>query len=165
MQLNFEFLYLIYLLQVFTAIKENSMHIPYRNSKLTYLLQDSIGGDAKAMVFINISPLESNTRETTSTLMFGQVGITRLTMLCLYLSQVIRAIERTPAKKNTKKPQWFCQYISVNDSFHCLKNMLEFNILLLSGRYSLYWMRKCSHVLYSTVLYCTGWVVMYRIAL
>ena len=82
MQLNFEFLYLIYLLQVFTAIKENSMHIPYRNSKLTYLLQDSIGGDAKAMVFINISPLESNTRETTSTLMFGQVGITRLTMLC-----------------------------------------------------------------------------------
>ena len=61
-------------LQVFTAIKENSMHVPYRNSKLTYLLQDSIGGDAKAMVFINISPLEVNMRETSSTLMFGQVS-------------------------------------------------------------------------------------------
>ena len=63
------------LIQVFTALRSNSMHVPYRNSKLTYLLQDCIGGDAKTMVFINVSPLEYNVRETISTLQFGQVWL------------------------------------------------------------------------------------------
>ena len=59
--------------QVFTALRTNSLHVPYRNSKLTYMLQDSLGGDAKTMIFLNVSPLEYNVRETVSTLQFGQV--------------------------------------------------------------------------------------------
>jgi len=58
--------------QIFSALRSKSVHVPYRNSKLTQLLQPSLGGDAKACMFINISPLESNAQETLSTLEFGQ---------------------------------------------------------------------------------------------
>eukprot|EP00041_Stephanoeca_diplocostata_P034800 m.1205232 g.1205232 ORF g.1205232 m.1205232 type:complete len:251 (+) comp24582_c0_seq18:3670-4422(+) len=57
--------------QVFTALRQDQSHIPYRNSKLTHILQDSLGGDAKTCVFINTSPAESNLPETLSTLQFG----------------------------------------------------------------------------------------------
>ena len=69
---------LIRQLKVFTSLKNNSLHVPYRNSKLTHLLQDSLGGDAKTMIFMNVSPLEYNVRETISTLQFGQVFISLL---------------------------------------------------------------------------------------
>jgi kinesin family protein C2/C3 len=59
--------------QVFTSLRTAQSHIPYRNSKLTHILQDSLGGDAKCCVFINISPAESNLPETIGTLKFGQV--------------------------------------------------------------------------------------------
>jgi kinesin family protein C2/C3 len=57
--------------QVFVGLQSNQAHIPYRNSKLTHILQESLGGDAKACVFINISPARSNLQETMSTLQFG----------------------------------------------------------------------------------------------
>ena len=34
-------------IQVFACLRNNSLHVPYRNSKLTHLLQSSLGGDAK----------------------------------------------------------------------------------------------------------------------
>ena len=57
--------------QVFAALHGNAMHVPYRNSKLTHILQDSLGGDAKAMIFLAVSPLQDNINETLSTLKFG----------------------------------------------------------------------------------------------
>ena len=36
-------------IQVFAAIRDNALHIPYRNSKLTHLLQPCLGGDAKVI--------------------------------------------------------------------------------------------------------------------
>ena len=58
--------------QVFSALRCKSVHVPYRNSKLTQLLQPSLGGDAKACIFVNCSPLDDNSSETLSTLEFGQ---------------------------------------------------------------------------------------------
>lgn len=58
--------------QVFAALRQGQQHVPYRNSKLTHVLQDSLGGDAKTCIFINISPAESNLAETIGTLKFGQ---------------------------------------------------------------------------------------------
>ncbi|XP_063783351.1 kinesin-like protein klp-3 [Pseudophryne corroboree] len=57
--------------QVFAALKKNSLHVPYRNSKLTHLLQPSLSGQAKACVFVNISPDIKDLGETVSSLQFG----------------------------------------------------------------------------------------------
>ncbi|KAM4747861.1 uncharacterized protein WCC33_005371 [Rhinophrynus dorsalis] len=57
--------------QVFTALKNSSLHVPYRNSKLTHLLQPSLCNHAKACVFVNISPDIKDIGETLSSLQFG----------------------------------------------------------------------------------------------
>ncbi|XP_071488603.1 uncharacterized protein [Diadema antillarum] len=57
--------------QVFTGLRTGALHVPYRNSKLTHLLQPSLSGDAKACLFVNTSPDVNNISETISTLQFG----------------------------------------------------------------------------------------------
>ncbi|XP_054777208.1 kinesin-like protein KIN-12D isoform X2 [Prosopis cineraria] len=47
-------------------------HIPYRDSKLTFLLQDSLGGNSKTMIIANVSPSICCTAETLNTLKFAQ---------------------------------------------------------------------------------------------
>lgn len=47
-------------------------HVPYRDSKLTFLLQDSLGGNSKTTIIANISPSSCASSETLSTLKFAQ---------------------------------------------------------------------------------------------
>lgn len=47
-------------------------HIPYRDSRLTFLLQDSLGGNSKTMIIANVSPSICSAAETLSTLKFAQ---------------------------------------------------------------------------------------------
>ncbi|XP_065855642.1 LOW QUALITY PROTEIN: kinesin-like protein KIN-12D [Euphorbia lathyris] len=47
-------------------------HIPYRDSRLTFLLQDSLGGNSKTMIIANVSPSICCTAETLNTLKFAQ---------------------------------------------------------------------------------------------
>lgn len=49
-----------------------SKHIPYRDSKLTRILQESLGGNSKTCLIITCSPSTYNEAETISTLRFGQ---------------------------------------------------------------------------------------------
>ena len=49
-----------------------STHIPYRNSKLTRILSESLGGNAKTCLIITCSPSSFNEAETLSTLRFGE---------------------------------------------------------------------------------------------
>ena len=51
---------------------DKSSHINYRDSKLTRVLQESLGGNSKTLLIINCSPAFDNLEETTSTLLFGQ---------------------------------------------------------------------------------------------
>ena len=48
-----------------------STHIPYRDSKLTRILQESLGGNSRTTLIINCSPSSYNDQETLSTLRFG----------------------------------------------------------------------------------------------
>ncbi|KAL3469362.1 P-loop containing nucleoside triphosphate hydrolase protein [Aspergillus californicus] len=54
--------------RVINALVDKSPHIPYRESKLTRLLQDSLGGRTKTCIIATISPVRSNMEETMSTL-------------------------------------------------------------------------------------------------
>ena len=49
-----------------------SKHVPYRDSKLTRILQESIGGNSRTTLIINCSPDSYNEFETLSTLRFGE---------------------------------------------------------------------------------------------
>lgn len=48
-----------------------STHVPYRDSKLTRILQESLGGNSRTTLIINCSPAAYNDAETLSTLRFG----------------------------------------------------------------------------------------------
>ena len=54
--------------RVINALVDKSAHIPYRESKLTRLLQDSLGGRTKTCIIATVSPSKSNLEETISTL-------------------------------------------------------------------------------------------------
>ncbi|XP_027191010.1 kinesin-like protein KIN-12D isoform X2 [Cicer arietinum] len=47
-------------------------HVPYRDSRLTFLLQDSLGGNSKTMIIANVSPSICCAAETLNTLKFAQ---------------------------------------------------------------------------------------------
>ncbi|XP_026022551.1 kinesin heavy chain isoform X3 [Astatotilapia calliptera] len=58
---------------VISALAEGTKsHVPYRDSKMTRILQDSLGGNCRTTMFICCSPSSYNDTETKSTLMFGQ---------------------------------------------------------------------------------------------
>ncbi|THD26071.1 Kinesin protein, partial [Fasciola hepatica] len=49
-----------------------TVHIPYRNSKLTWLLSDSLGGNARTTMIATISPCYAQYNETLNTLRYAQ---------------------------------------------------------------------------------------------
>ncbi|KAL8512303.1 hypothetical protein ACS0TY_018690 [Phlomoides rotata] len=77
---------------VISALATKSPHIPFRNSKLTHLLQDSLGGDSKTLMFVQISPNENDLPETICSLNFASR---------------VRGIELGPAKMQMDKTELF----------------------------------------------------------
>ncbi|XP_041447214.1 kinesin family member C3 S homeolog isoform X1 [Xenopus laevis] len=56
---------------VISALRSQQGHIPYRNSKLTYLLQEPLSREGKALLLLQVSPAEKNISESLCSLRFG----------------------------------------------------------------------------------------------
>ncbi|XP_073485964.1 kinesin-1 heavy chain [Aquarana catesbeiana] len=68
---------------VISALAEGSVYIPYRDSKMTRILQDSLGGNCRTTIVICCSPSSYNESETKTTLMFGQRAKTIKNTVCV----------------------------------------------------------------------------------
>ena len=56
---------------VISALCEKHAHVPYRDSKLTRLLQDSLGGNAHTLMIACVSPSDADMEETLNTLKYA----------------------------------------------------------------------------------------------
>ncbi|XP_035284524.1 kinesin-1 heavy chain-like [Anguilla anguilla] len=68
---------------VISALAEGSTYVPYRDSKMTRILQDSLGGNCRTTIVICCSPSSYNEAETKTTLMFGQRAKTIKNTVCV----------------------------------------------------------------------------------
>jgi kinesin family protein C2/C3 len=90
---------------VISALTDGDSYIPYRNNKLTLLMQDSLGGNAKTLMFVNFSPADYNFDETNGSLTYAQ-----------RVKQIKNTAEKTQETKEVKK---------LNSEIQKLKGMLE----------------------------------------
>jgi kinesin family protein 5 len=71
------------LANVISALADAKPYVPYRDSKLTRILQESLGGNARTTIIICASPASFNESETKSTLLFGQRAKTVKNVVCI----------------------------------------------------------------------------------
>ncbi|KAK3673271.1 hypothetical protein LTR78_006816 [Recurvomyces mirabilis] len=88
-----------------------SSHIPYRDSKLTRILQESLGGNSRTTLIINCSPSSYNDSETVSTLRFGERAKT-IKQKAKINEELSPAQLKALLKKAQTQVQTFEQYIS-----------------------------------------------------
>jgi kinesin family protein 5 len=83
---------------IFALTDEKSTHVPYRDSKLTRILQDSLGGNAKTVLIIAVSPSSYNSSESLSTLRFGTRAKSITNKVVLNATRSVEELEALLAK-------------------------------------------------------------------
>ncbi|KAK1353886.1 kinesin-like protein KIN-14Q [Heracleum sosnowskyi] len=96
---------------VISSLATKSPHIPFRNSKLTHLLQDSLGGDSKTLMLVQISPNENDLSETLCSLNFAsrvrgiELGPARKQFDSTELIKYKQLVEKTKQEMKVKEVQ------------------------------------------------------------
>ncbi|KAJ4462287.1 putative Kinesin-related protein 5 [Paratrimastix pyriformis] len=93
------------------ALTEGKPHIPYRDSKLTRILQESLGGNCKTTLMVACSPHPFNIEETVSTLMFAQRAKTIKNNVKVNATQSVAELTRLieAAKKELASLTAYCK--------------------------------------------------------
>lgn len=86
------------LTDVFNGLAQKQAFVPFRNSKLTYFLQNALSGDGKTMMFVNLSPTHESYFESLCSLRFAN-GVNKIE-----LGKASRnVVEENPDKASSKK--------------------------------------------------------------
>ena len=99
---------------VMEALDRKASHIPYRDSKLTYLLQDSLGGNSRTMMVVTVCPTSLTSDETSHALQFAtrvrriNIGSAKRNVMSKNLEQTVKEMSqqlRMLAKSKDKSEQ------------------------------------------------------------
>jgi kinesin family protein C2/C3 len=83
---------------VMEALDRKASHVPYRDSKLTYLLQDSLGGNSRTMMVVAVCPMDSAYDESVHALSFAtrvrriQLGAAQRNVTSKNLEETVKAL-------------------------------------------------------------------------
>lgn len=83
---------------VMEALDRKASHVPYRDSKLTYLLQDSLGGNSRTMMVVAVCPMDSSYDESVHALSFAtrvrriQLGAAQRNVTSKNLEETVKAL-------------------------------------------------------------------------
>lgn len=83
---------------VMEALDRKASHVPYRDSKLTYLLQDSLGGNSRTMMVVAVCPMDSAYDESVHALGFAtrvrriQLGVAQRNVTSKNLEETVKAL-------------------------------------------------------------------------
>ena len=84
------------LTDVFNGLAQKQAFVPFRNSKLTYFLQNALSGDGKTMMFVNLSPTHESYFESLCSLRFAN-GVNKIE-----LGKASRNVTEAPTEVNKK---------------------------------------------------------------
>jgi kinesin family protein C2/C3 len=98
---------------VMEALDRKASHIPFRDSKLTYMLQDSLGGNSRTMMVVTVNPVDNSYDESVHALQFAtrvrriQIGSAKRNVTSKNLEETVKALtdemrSLTRAKERTE---------------------------------------------------------------